>query len=137
MKDMMMNSEKSGFTWIPYYTELAEKLLEYKDNRSKLIDFVFSKDGLQDFSNYPHLQDKTQKIKDIDPFSFMGIFNRGSLSQKKRIKILERIKEKFGIKADVPSDFDGFPVLNYARMFFSIGIRSKIVATNYGMHMSL
>ena len=115
---MMKNEEKSRFTWIPFYTELAEKLLEYKNNRADLISFVFSKDGLQDFSNYLHLQDKTKKIDDIDPFSFMGIFNRGSLSQSNRIIILDRIKKQFDIKAEVPSDFDGVPVLNYARMFF-------------------
>lgn len=115
---MMKNEEKSRFTWIPFYTELAEKLLEYKNNRADLISFVFSKDGLQDFSNYLHLQDKTKKIDDIDPFSFMGIFNRGSLSQSNRVIILERIKKQFDIKAEVPSDFDGVPVLNYARMFF-------------------
>ena len=65
MKDMMKNEEKSRFTWIPFYTELAEKLLEYKNNRADLISFIFSKDGLQDFSNYLHLQDKTKKIDDI------------------------------------------------------------------------
>ena len=118
MKDTIKNEKKSRFTWIPFYTELAEKLLEYKNNRADLISFIFSKDGLQDFSNYLHLQDKTQKINDIDPFSFMGIFNRGSLSQSNRIIILDRIKKQFDIKAEVPSDFDGVPVLNYARMFF-------------------
>ncbi len=114
----MQNEKKNRFTWIPFYTELAEKLLEYKKNRDVLISFIFSEDGLKDFSNYLHLQDKTQKINDIDPFSFMGIFNRGSLSQNNRIKILDKIKKQFEIKAEVPSDFDGVPVLNYARMFF-------------------
>ncbi len=118
MKDIMKSEEKNRFTWIPFYTELAEKLLEYKNNRADLISFIFSKDGLLDFSNYLHLQDKTQKINDIDPFSFMGIFNRGSLSQNNRIIILDKIKKQFEIKAEVPSDFDGVPVLNYARMFF-------------------
>ena len=118
MKDIMKSEEKSRFTWIPFYTELAKKLLEYKNNRADLISFIFSKDGLLDFSNYLHLQDKTQKINDIDPFSFMGIFNRGSLSQNNRIIILDKIKKQFEIKSEVPSDFDGVPVLNYARMFF-------------------
>jgi hypothetical protein len=118
MNNMMMNKEKSSFTWIPIYLELAVKLLDYKTKRNELISFIFADDGLLNYSNYLHLQDKTQKIDDIDPFSFMGIFNRGSLSLNNRIKILDRIKKKFEIKADVPSDFDGVPVLNYARMFF-------------------
>ena len=115
MKDKMIQKK---FTWIPFYTELATKLLGYKSRRSELIEFIYSEEGLHEYANYLHLQDKTQMIDDIDPFSFMGIFNRGSLSPKSRIKILERIKTRFEIEAAVPSDFDGVPVLNYARMFF-------------------
>lgn len=108
----------NNFTWIPFYTELAEKLLEYKDKRKELIDFIFSEDGLREFSDYLHLEDKEQKIDDIDPFSFMGMFNRGKQKTDNRIIIVKRIKEFFQIKADVPTDFDGIPVLNYQRMFY-------------------
>lgn len=118
MKDMMKNEEKSRFIWIPFYTELAEKLLEYKNNRASLIDFIFSKDGLQDYSKYLHLQDKTKKIDDIDPFSFFGIFNHGIMKNENRITILQKIKNKFQIRAVVPSVFYGVPVLNYARSFY-------------------
>ena len=110
--------EEHNFTWIPFYTELAEKLLSYKVDRKPLIEFIFAENGLREFSDYLHLQDKSEKIDDIDPFTFMGMFNRGSLSPNNRIKILERIKNLFVIQSDVPSDFDGIPVLNYARMFF-------------------
>lgn len=30
----------SNFTWIPFYKELAQKLLDYKDRQSILIDFL-------------------------------------------------------------------------------------------------
>lgn len=109
---------RTSFSWIPFYTELAEKLLEYKDKREELVEFIFSEDGLREFSDYLHLEDKKQKIDDIDPFSFMGMFNRGSFLPNNRIKILTRIKQRFDIVANVPSDFDGIPVLNYSRMFF-------------------
>ena len=109
---------RTSFSWIPFYTELAEKLLEYKDKKEELVEFILSEDGLREFSDYLHLEDKKQKIDDIDPFSFMGMFNRGSLSPNNRIKILTKIKQRFDIVANVPSDFDGIPVLNYSRMFF-------------------
>lgn len=32
------------FTWIPFYTELAKKLLEYKNNRSDLVKIVYELD---------------------------------------------------------------------------------------------
>ncbi len=108
----------SDFTWIPIYEELAKKLLEYKDRRKELIEFIFSDAGLKEFSGYLHLENKTQIIDDIDPFSFMGMFNRGSLAIGKRKAILGKIKEKLNLDADIPSDFDGIPVLRYSRMFF-------------------
>ena len=36
--------EKLSFTWIPFYTEMAEKLLEYKDNRKELVKIVYGMD---------------------------------------------------------------------------------------------
>ena len=106
------------FDWIPFYTELAQKLLEYKNRRDELIEFIFAEDGLRDYSDYLHLQDKTQKIDDIDPFSFIGMFNRGKLATEKRRTISQRIKDKFNLKSAIPFDFDGIPVLNYMRMFY-------------------
>lgn len=109
---------QNNYTWIPFYEELAKKLLEYKDKRNELIEFIFSEEGLGEFSDYLHLQDKTQKINDIDPFSFFGMFNRGKQKFENRKKILEKIKQKLNISADAPSDFSGIPVLNYMRMFY-------------------
>ena len=36
--------KKTSFTWIPFYTEMAEKLLEYKDNRKELVKIVYGMD---------------------------------------------------------------------------------------------
>ena len=109
--------DTTKFTWVPFYTELAHKLLEYKNKRHELIDFIFAEDGLLEFSNYLHLKDKNQRIDDIDPFSFFGMFNRG-LNESNRLKVLEKIKNRFSINANMPSDFCGIPVLNYMRQFF-------------------
>ena len=113
-----MTTTQLPFDWIPFYTELAQKLLEYKNRRNELIEFIFAEDGLRDYSDYLHLQDKTQKIDDIDPFSFIGMFNRGKLATEKRRTISQRIKDKFSLKSAIPFDFDGIPVLNYMRMFY-------------------
>ena len=107
-----------SFSWIPFYKELAEKLLDYKNRRNELVDFIYAEDGLKDFSNALHLENKEQKIDDIDPFSIFGLFNSGKKKDETRIAILEKIKKYFNISAALPSDFDGIPVLNYARSFF-------------------
>lgn len=119
MKKQMNKNMK--FTWIPFYKELSEKLLEYKDNRTELIEFIYAEDGLGNYTNYLHKSDKSQKIDDIDPFSFYGIFNTSNKRNAKlenRKDILARIKDRFSIASDIPSDFDGIPVLNYLRSFY-------------------
>lgn len=111
-----MNGNANNFTWIPFYKELAEKLIEYKDNRKPLVDFVYSADGLLTYVDYLHNEDKT-KFMDIDPFSFFAIFNR-QISDDNRKAIIILIKKHFGIKAEIPEDFAGIPVVNNQRSFY-------------------
>ena len=77
----------SGFTWIPFYKELAEKLLEYKDRRDELVKFVYSS---LDKTDYLSMEDGKTPIKDIDPFTFFGIFNRRT-SKENRVKNAKEI----------------------------------------------
>jgi len=108
------------FTWIPYYKELSEKLIEYKDRRDELVEFIYAPDGLERYTNYLKTGDG-KRIDDIDPFSFFGIFNTGNKRNSKfenRVDILNRIKTKFGVSADVPTDFDSVPLLNYMISFY-------------------
>lgn len=34
-------SSMSNFTWIPFYEEMAQKLLTFKDRRKDLVDIVY------------------------------------------------------------------------------------------------
>lgn len=112
----MKNDIESRFSWIPFYQELAEKLLEYSDNRTPLIEFVYSNEGLLTYVEYLHNEDNTH-FHDIDPFSFFAIFNR-QISDDNRKEIIIRIKKYFGIKAEIPEDFAGIPVVNNQRSFY-------------------
>jgi len=31
-----------AYTWIPFYKELAQKLLQFKNDRKPLVDFIYS-----------------------------------------------------------------------------------------------
>lgn len=107
------------YTWIPFYTELAKALLAYKNNRKPLVDFVYSdlsKVGGRSLVDYIHMEDGS-KVKDIDPFSLFAIFNRHLRSENKR-GFLQKFKDKFGLKSDIPEDFDGIPTVNSQRAFF-------------------
>ena len=107
------------FSWIPFYSELAKALLAYKDDRKPLVDFVYSELSLvggRSLVDYIHMEDGS-KVKDIDPFSVFAIFNR-SLKLENKMAFLQKFKDRFGIKADLPKDFDGIPTVNSQRAFF-------------------
>ena len=108
-----------AFTWIPFYMEFAKALLKYKDNRKPLADFIYSElaqVGEKSLVDYLHMEDGS-KVKDIDPFSVFAIFNR-SLKMENKIGFLQKIKDKFNLESDVPTDFDGVPTVNSQRAFF-------------------
>ena len=104
-----MDETKTNCTWIAFYQELAGALLPYKDNRRGLIEklqTLYEGIGMK----LPKL-DSTTVPADIDPYTVYGLFNKG-ISEANRKKIITAIADAFGIEADVPSDFDGVPVLN-------------------------
>jgi len=114
--------EEKKFTWIPFYEEFADILRGYRDRQEELIEF------LEELKNkklkVPSLQDKNSEgekslIKEIDPFTFYGAFNRSQpISGEARIAVIEAIKERFQVKADVPADFHGVPRLNVMKPKF-------------------
>ena len=112
-----MQNNAATFDWIPFYEELAPKLLSFRNNQGELLSFLgeLISQGLTITS----LQDKDDSgnrfpLGEIDPFTFYGVFNRRTRWDN-RIRILEAIKTKFGLLAPVPTAFDGVPVLNNQR----------------------
>ncbi len=108
------------FTWKPFYRELAVKLVPYRDRQVELINFL---DGLRSKGlAVTPLDDKDESgqrhlLREIDPFTFFGVFNRG-ISDKNRKLLLEEVKRFFGVEAAVPEDFSGIPILNNQRSWF-------------------
>lgn len=104
------------YQWTIFYTEFANKLLAFRDNRRKLLSIF--KDIHKDLNiKYPFARNG-KDLNDVCPFSVFGCFNKG-ISDSTRISILREIKEKFVVTAEVPTQFDGIPVLNnlFAWMF--------------------
>ncbi len=101
--------QEKQFTWIGFYMELADRLLEYRDNRSHLIGKLrYTFDSIS--SKFPKL-DSMEEPADIDPYTVFGLFNKG-ITETNRKNIIGALAEEFGVKAEQPSDFDGVPVLN-------------------------
>ena len=110
-----------NFTWIPFYKEFAEKLLQFQTDRKKLLKLIYNNRATL-LVDYLHDEGgKDDLFTDIDPFTTFGIFNR---SVKKRIRYAKLFKKLLNISADVPSDFVGIPILNNLKSLF-FGFRSN------------
>ena len=70
------------YTWIPFYTELADKFLPYKDNRDALIAKLQAAYESIDMK-FPKLDDDGAPA-DIDPFTIFGLFNKGISNSNRR-----------------------------------------------------
>lgn len=106
---------KNSFAWTPFYMEFADKLLQYKNNRPELLDLI--KDVFENLGmRYPFM-DNGKPIDDICPFTVFGCFNKG-ITNENRIALMDGIGSRLGVKASVPTEFDGIPVLNNMKAWF-------------------
>ena len=109
---------EAKFSWIPFYKELAQKVLEYKDKRKDLMDIVYSlPEKYTSFLQWRPEDGSGVSNPEFDPFSFFGIFNRGWTIENRK-EILSFFKKKFSLKSNIPEDFEGIPVLDNRRSFF-------------------
>lgn len=109
---------KRDFTWIPFYSEFADILLTYKQNRISLIEKI--RKVFDDASlNFQKFNEENLPPTDIDPFTVFALFNRG-ITQEHRIKIIEGLAKEFNVKSKIPHNFPGVPVLvNIKSNFFA------------------
>ena len=80
-----------GFSWIPIYRELAEKVLERRNDQQSLLDMMEDghKAGLK-------VMDTGGSMTGIDPFSFFASFNRG-IKNESRQAIIRFYQERLGL----------------------------------------
>lgn len=118
----MFNKEQ--FDWVEFYEEFAQKLLNYKNNRTELVNIVenvYKDTGI----GIPKLDN--QKLVDIDPFTVFGLFNKG-ITKENRIKIISSFANKLKIQAKIPTSFDSIPVLNnLSAVYFSFTNRDEYI----------
>ena len=111
------------FAWVDFYKEFAGKLLAYKNNRGELVDKVraiYAEAGI----NMPTLE-KDNQLVDIDPFTVFGLFNKSSMCEANRSKIITAVKKIFNVQTEVPTTFDSIPVLNNQNATFYYFIDSR------------
>ena len=102
------------FSWIPIHREAIHQILEYRHNEKELLTILreMERQGLTVIS----LQDEgaggqTFPLAEIDPLTFLASFNRG-VTDKNRRENWNFLKTRWGLKAPVPDDFTGIPILH-------------------------
>lgn len=118
-------SNRDQFDWVLFYKEFASKLLQFRNARTELIEKIlkiYEVTGI----NLPTLE-KDNKLVDIDPFTVFGLFNKSSMKESNRIKIITAIADIFDVSAPVPASFDSIPVLNNqnATFYYFVGDREE------------
>lgn len=108
------------FEWTKFYEEFADQLLEYKDDRSALMDRIHQlPDKVEAVSVLNDQPEKGEKelLGDICPFTVFGLFNRG-IKASNRVAIATDLAEFLGVQSPVPVSFEGIPILNNQRSWF-------------------
>jgi len=113
-------AEKRRFQWTRFYEAVADGMLKHMDDRSRLIEAIHGiaehVDGLS------HLQDQfadgtAGPMRDICPFTTIGIFNRG-ITDENRQAIAGELGRFLGVEEAVPETFEAIPILNNQRSWF-------------------
>jgi 5-methylcytosine-specific restriction protein B len=112
--------DKRRFNWTQFYEAVADKLLNFRNNRIALVSAIHDIAGRVD--GLTNLQDQfadgaSGPLKDICPFTAIGIFNRG-ITDANRKTIAAELAKFLGVEVSVPESFEGIPILNNQRSWF-------------------
>ena len=108
-------NQEADYQWVEFYSEFADVLLTYKNNRADLISKIREVFKLANIK-FPKLE-MDDNVEDIDPFTIFALFNKG-ITDGNRIRILNAITKVFDVQNPVPSAFDGIPVVNNLKATF-------------------
>jgi len=110
-----------GFSWIPFYTELATRLADFRNDRAPLIAKLQGLAAAEPLLGYltrdQYPDGSTGPLTDLDPFTVLGTFNRGITDENRR-RLASAIGEQLGVAAELPTDFDGIPLINNQKAWF-------------------
>jgi 5-methylcytosine-specific restriction protein B len=113
--------DKHRFKWTSFYEAVADKLLLFRANRSALVEGIREissrVDGIGHLAEDHYADGTSGFVRDICPFTTMGIFNRGITDANRKIIALELAKF-LGVEEAVPETFEGIPILNNQRSWF-------------------
>ena len=113
--------DKRRFGWTKFYEAIADKLLTYRNNRAALVEGIRAistrVDGLGHLAEDHYTDGTTGFVRDICPFTTMGLFNRGVTDANRKI-IAAELAKFLGVDEGVPESFEGIPILNNMKSWY-------------------
>ena len=112
--------DKRRFKWTGFYEAVADQLLTFRNRRDELISgihMIASKVGAASYLQDQFVDGSSGPLKDICPFTVMGMFNRG-ITDANRKAIASELAALLGVTEPVPGSFEGIPILNNQRSWF-------------------
>ena len=113
--------DKRRFAWSKFYEAIADKLLAHRHNRAALVqgihDISLRVEGLGHLAEDRYADGTTGFVRDICPFTTMGLFNRGIKDSNRKI-IAADLAKFLGVQEAVPETFEGIPILNNQRSWY-------------------
>ncbi len=114
-------SDKKRFGWTTFYEAVADKLLPFRNDRAALVkgirDISERVEGLGHLTEDNYADGTTGFVKDICPFTTMGLFNRGIKDSNRKI-IATELAKFLGVSIPVPETFEGIPLLNNLKSWY-------------------
>ncbi len=113
--------EHKRFRWARFYQAFADGLLSHSADRGPIISFLEELqpkvEGLGLLRGDQFADGSKGFIKDIDPFTLLGLFNRG-IKDSNRQAIAAALAQFLGVEEALPESFEGIPVLNNQKSWF-------------------
>ena len=113
--------DKRRFGWTRFYEAVADKLLTYRHNRAVLVngiqDIATRVDSLGYLAEDHYADGQTGFVRDICPFTTMGLFNRGVTDVNRKL-IAGELAKLLVVNEAVPDSFEGIPLLNNMKSWY-------------------
>lgn len=111
--------------WIKFYRKLANRLLDFREQRNQLINDIKKVYELAEMK-LPTLE-RDNNIVDIDPFTVFALFNKSSMRVSNKIKIAKYLAEVLKVEVDIPTSFESIPTVNNmgATFYYFVGDREE------------
>ena len=109
------------YQWVDFYEALANRLLEYNDKRGELFDLMKKVASEQPLMKYLHFEREDwwePRQYQIDPFSVMGVMNRGTTDVNRTV-LAKVLAKTFDVMVPAPTEFKGIPILENRKSFFA------------------